>query len=83
MWTARPSARLLRELQTSGDTFFELGLRMSTIHRDYFRSLPDPNDGRLKEFQGEADESLEKQARLESAQKGSFDQYLADYFARA
>jgi glutamate--cysteine ligase len=78
-----PSARLLRELQTSGETFFELGLRMSTIHRDYFRSLPDPNDGRLKEFQGEAEESLEKQARLESAQKGSFDQYLADYFARA
>jgi glutamate--cysteine ligase len=78
-----PSARLLKELKTSGDSFFELGLRMSRAHSDYFLSLPAPNDGRLKEFENQAQESLVKQRAIESAQKGSFDQYLADYFARA
>ncbi len=78
-----PSARLLRELETSGDSFFELALRMSTIHRDYFRSLPAPNDGRLKEFGAEARESQVRQAALEATQSGSFEEYLASYFARA
>ncbi|MEO6079441.1 MAG: glutamate--cysteine ligase [Steroidobacteraceae bacterium] len=78
-----PSARLLKELNTSGDTFFELALRMSTIHRDYFRSLPAPNDGRLNELEREARESLAKQAAMEAAQTGTFESYLANYFARA
>jgi glutamate--cysteine ligase len=78
-----PSARLLRELETSGDSFFGLALRMSTIHRDYFRSLPAPNDGRMREFEGEARESQAKQIAMEAAQTGSFDAYLANYFARA
>ena len=77
-----PSARLLRELQASGASFFELALRMSTVHRDYFRSLPAPNDGRLQAFEGEARESLVRQAAIEAAQTGSFDGYLANYFAR-
>jgi glutamate--cysteine ligase len=78
-----PSARLLRELRSNGDSFFDLALRMSTMHRDYFRSLPAPNDGRLQEFGREAEESLVKQAGIESAQTGSFDTYLAEYFSRA
>ncbi|MEO6184694.1 MAG: glutamate--cysteine ligase [Steroidobacteraceae bacterium] len=78
-----PSARMLKELKTSGDTFFELALRMSRAHSDYFLSLPLPNDGRWKEFENEARESLVKQSAIESSQKGSFDQYLGDYFERA
>jgi glutamate--cysteine ligase len=78
-----PSARLLRELETTGDSFFELALRMSTVHRDYFLSLPAPNDGRLHQFEAEARASHAAQAAIEAAQTGSFDEYLAAYFARA
>jgi glutamate--cysteine ligase len=78
-----PSARLLKEMQDTGANFFELALRVSTVHRDYFRSLSAPNDGRLKEFEREAEESLAKQAAIEAAQTRSFDDYLGQYFARA
>jgi glutamate--cysteine ligase len=78
-----PSARLMTELQTTGESFFEMALRMSGVHRDYFRSLQAPNDARLAEFEVEARESLQQQAAVESAQKGSFDEYLATYFAAA
>jgi len=78
-----PSARLLRELDISGNSFFELALRMSAVHRDYFLALPAPNDGRLQQFEAEAQQSLAAQAALEAAQTGTFDQYLAGYFARA
>jgi glutamate--cysteine ligase len=78
-----PSARLLKELENSGDSFFGLGLRMSGVHRDYFLSLPAPNDGRLAEFEAEARESQLAQERIEAAQTGSFDEYLAAYFDRA
>ncbi len=78
-----PSARLLKELQTSGDDFFGLALRMSRLHKDYFLSLPAPHVGRLAEFEVEARESLAKQAAIEAAQKGTFEAYLDEYFARA
>ena len=70
-------------MQSNGESFFDMALRMSTVHRDYFRSLPAPNDGRLKDFEREARESLAKQAAIEAAQTGTFDEYLAGYFARA
>jgi glutamate--cysteine ligase len=78
-----PSARLLAELHSTGDSFFALALRMSNVHRDYFLSLSRPNDGRLAEFGAQARESLEKQAALEAAQTGRFEDYLGRYFQTA
>ena len=78
-----PSARLLHEMRSTGETFFETALRMSTTHRDYFLSLPAPSDGRLQDFGRQARESLTKQASIEASQTGSFEDYLANYFARA
>lgn len=78
-----PSARLLRELTSTGDTFFDLGLRMSRTHKDYMLSLATPNEGRLAEFAAEASESHAKQRALEEAQTGTFEAYLDDWFARA
>jgi glutamate--cysteine ligase len=78
-----PSALLLQELQSSGESFFDLALRVSTVHRDYFRSLSAPNDGRLQDFEREARESLARQTAIEAARTGTFDEYLAGYFARA
>jgi glutamate--cysteine ligase len=78
-----PSARLLKELDSTGATFFELALSVSRTHKDYLLELPTPTAGRWEELAAEADESLAKQAAMESAQKGSFEEYLAAYFARA
>jgi glutamate--cysteine ligase len=75
-----PSARLLAEL-TSGQSFFDLALRMSQTHKAYFLDLYPPNEERLKELAAEAQESLAAQRRIEESDRGTFDEYLARYFA--
>ena len=79
-----PSARMLRELETTGESFFELALRMSRLHKEYFLALYAPNVGRQSEFRAAADESLEAQAAIEAKDSKSgvsFEQYLAEYSA--
>jgi len=76
-----PSARLMAELNTSGESFFDLALRMSATHKDYFLDLYTPNAERLAELAGAADESLQKQEQIERTDKGTFKEYLARYFA--
>ncbi|HUN25595.1 MAG TPA: glutamate--cysteine ligase [Steroidobacteraceae bacterium] len=76
-----PSARLLAELQSTGEGFFDLALRTSEAHKSYFLELYPPNPGRLDELAGEARDSLEKQRALEATERESFEQYLARYFA--
>ena len=61
-----PSARLLEEMHRQDMSFFELGLWMSRMHRDYFRELYPPNPGRLAELRAEADHSLAEQRAIES-----------------
>ncbi len=76
-----PSARLIRELRDTGESFFELALRMSATHKSYFLDLYAPNDERLREFADEATQSLADAAALEQRDEGSFDAYLARYLA--
>ena len=75
-----PSARLMAELG-SGQSFFDLALRMSAEHKAYFLELYPPNEERLSELGEEARESLAAQRRIESSDRGTFDEYLARYFA--
>ena len=75
-----PSARLMSEL-TSGQSFFDLALRMSEMHKAYFLDLYPPNEERLKELAAEAQESLAAQRRIEASDRGTFDEYLARYFS--
>jgi glutamate--cysteine ligase len=77
-----PSARLLNELTSSGESYFSQALRMSTLHKEYFVEMYPPNEERLKEFAAEAEESLTRQRRLETGQQEPFDTYLARYFAK-
>jgi len=77
-----PSARLLRELRRNGEDFYTLVRRMSGLHKEYILALPPPNEGRLAEFEAEARESLVKQATIEATQSGTFEDYLAAWFAR-
>jgi glutamate--cysteine ligase len=76
-----PSARMLAELRSTGESFFELALRMSRLHRDYFLALYPPNEARLGEFAAEAAESLAAQRRIDATPGPSFDDYLEQYFA--
>jgi glutamate--cysteine ligase len=75
-----PSARLMAEL-ASGESFFDLALRMSATHKAYFLDLYAPNEERLREFSLEARESLAAQHAIEAADTGTFEEYLARYFA--
>ena len=77
-----PSARLLNELTSTGESFFDQALRMSTFHKEYFLELYAPNQERLGEFAAAAEESLERQKRLETGDREPFDAYLARYFAK-
>jgi glutamate--cysteine ligase len=75
-----PSARLMAEL-TGGESFFDLALRTSAAHKAYFLELYPPNDERLREFAQEAEESLAAQQTIEANDRGTFEEYLARYFA--
>ena len=77
-----PSARTLEELASTGESFAQMALRMSKVHRNYFLELYPPNEQRLAEFSAQARESLERQAAIERSDTLSFDQYLANYFRR-
>src|SRR6266850_170673 len=76
-----PSARLMEELTTTDESFFDLALRMSKTHKDYFLDLYPPNEERLAEFAAQAQESLAKQAAIEAGDQGTYEQYLERYFA--
>ncbi len=69
-------------LHTTGESFFNFALRMSTQHKAYFLELYSPNESRQAEFSLQAEASLAEQARLEGmTDRLDFDQYLARYFA--
>jgi glutamate--cysteine ligase len=77
-----PSARLMREMGDTGESFFELALRMSKLHKQYFLDLYTPNEARLREFGAAAALSLTRQRELEASDRVSFDEYLARYVAQ-
>lgn len=75
-----PSARLLHELRTTGASFFDLAYNLSAAHKSYFLELHAPNAARLDEFEIGARDSIARQAAIEAADKGSFEDFLARYF---
>lgn len=79
--TRTPSARLLTEMRSTGETFLELSQRMSKLHKDYFLGLYPPNERRLAEFASAAQDSHEAQQRIEATDKMDLDAYLAQYLA--
>jgi glutamate--cysteine ligase len=76
-----PAARLLAEMRQTGESFFELALRMSNLYKDYFLGLYPPNDRRLAEFAAAAEESHIAQGRIEATDNVDFDTYLRRYLA--
>lgn len=76
-----PSARLIAELRTTGESFFDLALRTSAVHKAYFLDLHAPNAERLSEFAAEAEESLRAAEAQARAPQEDFDVFLARYFS--
>ena len=76
-----PSARSLLEMRTNEESFFNFALRMSQQHKAYFLDLYSPNESRQDEFAPRPRRRCVEQSRVEAADKISFDEYLARYFA--
>jgi glutamate--cysteine ligase len=76
-----PSARLMAELKTSGESFFQLALRTSAEHKKYFLDLFPPDERRLAQFATQAADSIEAQRAIEQADRLPFDDYLQQYLA--
>jgi glutamate--cysteine ligase len=76
-----PSARVLRELDQHGGSFEDYTLQISSEHRAYCLSEIRPAATRSAEFESQVQQSLAELAALESAQRGSFEDYLAAYLA--
>jgi glutamate--cysteine ligase len=76
-----PSARLLRELRGQEPSFEALAQSFSRKHKDYcLHAVPFAAE-RTREFEAEAEQSLRELAAIESASRGSFEDYLAKYLA--
>jgi len=75
-----PSARMLTEMRTTGETFFAFAKRMSLQHEKYFRSAVIAED-RLHQFQQLAKQSIVDQKAIEESDKISYEEYMANYFS--
>lgn len=77
-----PSARVLKELETTGADFFEFAMSAAKGHKDYFSAVEPMQPERARQLSAEAEESLERQRAIEASDKISLDEYLAIYFGR-
>ena len=81
--TLTPSARVLEEMRTRGESFVELAQRYSTAHQHYYREHYALTPARLAALDEQARASLQAQAELEASDDLAFDEYLAAYFSGA
>ncbi len=74
-----PSARVLAEMRSGGESFFEFARRKSLEHQWYFAELPvaEEQEQMLSEL---AQRSWLRQQEIEASDKLSLDDYLAAYF---
>ena len=74
-----PSAQVLQQAKVHGG-YFKYAKQMAQQHQQSL--LQDPLGAeRLKEFQQSANDSIQEQQRLEANDQGSFEDYLARYYA--
>jgi glutamate--cysteine ligase len=76
-----PSARMLAEMRSNREGFFQFARRISETNRDHFCGLP-LDAGRERVFLGLCADSRRLQAEIEAGDKVSFDEFLENYFAQ-
>lgn len=77
-----PSARMLAQMRYHGEGFFHFARRMSEQHAEHFRAVALAPE-RRRMFEAEAWASLAQQEAIESADTGSFQEYLDAYYRQA
>jgi glutamate--cysteine ligase len=75
------SARVLDNMRTQGEGYFDFAQRMSKQHQQYFLDLPDSKED-TDTFNETVEKSLADQHAMEEADAISFDEYLENYFAQ-
>lgn len=78
-----PSARMLEEMRSNRESFFQFAERLSLQHQSHFRQSAE-NAQQQGLFAKEAQDSLARQTSLEQKERNSgqsFSHYLASYFA--
>ncbi|MEJ2403960.1 MAG: glutamate--cysteine ligase [Candidatus Thiodiazotropha sp.] len=76
-----PSAQMLAEMRSRGESFFEFAHRISKQHRHYFTHQTS-SDTVQRILEQEADDSRHRQHEIEAADAISFDEFLESYFAQ-
>jgi glutamate--cysteine ligase len=77
-----PSARVLAEMEASGESFFQYAMRMSVAHQEHFRATALPEE-QHRRFTQEASRSLAEQRDIEASDDISFETYLERYFSQS
>lgn len=76
-----PSARVLDDMRSTGQSFNQLSLALAEQHRLYFQAHP-LDDNRKEHFSHASQQSLLEQQQLESSSTQGFDEYLANYYSQ-
>ncbi|MCW8932024.1 MAG: glutamate--cysteine ligase [Gammaproteobacteria bacterium] len=76
-----PSARMLDDMRQDSESFHRFAERMSRQHFHYYKNLELATE-QEQFYINEAKKSRQKQQEIESADKLSFEEYLAEYFAQ-
>ncbi|NOZ55136.1 MAG: glutamate--cysteine ligase [Gammaproteobacteria bacterium] len=75
-----PSAIMLSEMQSTGESFFPYSMRYAKQHAAYFSTLDLPLE-KENFFVSTAEKSIKEQQRIESKDNLSFDTFLQRYFS--
>jgi len=76
-----PSAMQLGALRSSGESFSDYAMRLAGEHRKHYAARP-LDAARSAEFRAMAETSHAAQREIEAADSGSFEDFLAGYFAQ-
>jgi len=79
--TLTPSARMIAELEDTGQSFLDYAMSTGREYADYFRAMDAELNTNWQMLVNESRESLERQAAIEAADTLSFDQYVEKYCA--
>jgi glutamate--cysteine ligase len=76
-----PSARMLEEMRTRGESFFELAMRLSHQHGERYAARELAPDTRAQ-LEAEAERSHAQQQKIERADRIAFDEFLSRYLSQ-
>ncbi len=74
-----PSARILKEMEDKGQTYFRVAMNHAIKHKKYFLNKALPPEI-TRQYNTMAAESLRQQQQIEAADCQSFDEFLAAYY---